>query len=342
MPTARWGYDCGPAWDAVITWLPLALYQYRGDRAHLADNAGAILRHLDYLAGKTGPDGLVSYGLGDWCPAGRQPQEYKAPVPLVNTLASMDSCAKAAAVFGILGQPARQAFAEGLRQGFRQAARTRLVDWSRMEAAGRCQTSQAMALHGGLFDPAEQAEAFRALLGIIRRDGEFLDVGVLGGRVLFHVLADRGAVDLALKMILRPEFPSYGWWVAQGATTLWEDFKRDTAAPNSMNHHFWGDISHFFLRHLAGIHYNPRLAGREADLRPQFAKALSWAEGFHRAPEGEIRVRWERVPDGVSLEARVPAGLAGVLAAPPGYLFADGLSQKPLAAGAYALRAEPA
>ena len=44
----------------------------------------------------------------------------------------------------------------------------------------------------------------------------------------------------AFRMVVRPAFPSYGSWIAQGATSLWEDFLPVNAKPNSRNHHFWG------------------------------------------------------------------------------------------------------
>lgn len=106
-------------------------------------------------------------------------------------------------------------------------------------------------------------------------------VGVLGGRVLFHVLTQFGRSDLAFQMITRPDFPSYGDWVRRGATTLWENFFPEGEQPSSMNHHFWGDISGWFIQALAGIRVNPK--GRsvsEIDLRPSFIPQLSYAEGF--------------------------------------------------------------
>ena len=72
-----------------------------------------------------------------------------------------------------------------------------------MTALGRCQTSQAMAIFYSLFDEGEKPEAFRRLLTFIHEQGDHMDVGVLGGRVLFHVLSAYGYSDLAYKMCIR-------------------------------------------------------------------------------------------------------------------------------------------
>lgn len=343
VPTGGWGFAWGngPAWDCILVYLPYYVHLYRGDLEIVRESSHAILRYLDYVSGIIRPDGLVAIGLGDWCPAGRSSSAYKSPLAFTDTVMCMDICEKASYLFGVLGQTLQKAFADGLREKLYQAARARLLDLNTMTALGNCQTSQAMAIHFGLFTPAERPEAIRVLLDLIGRADNHLDVGVLGARVLFHVLAEAGHVDLALEMIVKPSFPSYGWWVAQGATTLWEFFTQDlnTTRVGSLNHHFWGDISHFFLRHLAGIAYNPHGKGGEADICPKFAERLDFAEGFHQAPEGEIRVRWERQDAAIRLEVTAPKALTGWIRLPDGFQFEDGVCAKPVQSGSYTVQA---
>ena len=341
VPTAGWGYEqwTGPAWDSALIWLPYFTYLYRGDKAILEENAHAILRYLEYLSIKIRDDGLICCGLGDWCPAGRGADQYKSPLYFTDTVISMDMCEKAAYIFGILDKPLHQTFALSLYDRLRTAARNRLVNLRTMTAEGSCQTSQSMAIFYNVFNPAEKPEAFRVLLELIHQANDHLDVGVLGARVLFHVLAEFGQAELALTMIVQPSFPSYGWWLSQGATSLWEDFQTDTLTVTSHNHHFWGDISHFFIRHLAGICCNPNKRGGEVDICPQFVKNLTYAEGYHIAPAGEIRVHWQRKKGGILLKITLPEALSGVLRLPSGYVFEDGLAVKPAVSGQYKVKA---
>jgi len=327
------GWGNGPAWDCVLVWLPYTVYMYRGDKEILRENAHAMLRYLEYLGTKIREDGLLAFGLGDWCPAGCTHSHYRSPLYFTDTVTGMDVCAKAAYMFAELRLTEHEAFARALYERIRASARAKLLDLATMTAEGCCQTSQAMAIYYNLFEPAEKPEALRVLLRLIEQaGGHFTGVGVLGGRVLFHVLAEAGYADLALHMIARPDFPSYGWWVAQGATSLWEQFHETDEY--SYNHHFWGDISHFFIRHLAGIHYKYG----ELVVAPQFAAALDYAEGWHRAPEGEIRVRWERTEGGVALKVAVPEGLRGRVKLPGGFVFEDGTAVKEAETGEYTLR----
>lgn len=340
VPTGGWGFAWGngPAWDNVLVYVPYMTYLYRGDKTILRENAHAILRYLDYLSTRIREDGLVCCGLGDWCPVGRGADQYKSPLEFTDTVLSMDICEKAAYIFGELGMEEQQAFARGLYDRLRRAGRERLLDLSAMTALGRCQTSQAMAIFYSLFDEGEKPEAFRRLLTFIHEQDDHMDVGVLGGRVLFHVLSAYGYSDLAYKMITRPDYPSYGCWLERGATTLRESFFPEDR--DSLNHHFWGDISHWFIRRLAGIHYNPRRKGGEADIRPAFVEKLTFAEGWHEAPEGIIKVRWERTGGEIRLEIQAPETLTGRIYLPAGYLFAgDDLAVKPLRSGVYTVKA---
>lgn len=338
IPTGGWGFVtyCGPAWDNVLIYIPYMTYLYRHDKTILQENAHAIFAYLDHLSSHIREDGLICWGLGDWCPVGRFAHHFKAPNELTDTILSMDMCEKAAFIFGELGMSAQKAFAEQLYRQIRAAARERLLDLQTMTAAGNCQTSQAMAIFYSLFEPGEKPEAFRRLLEFIHAYDDHMDVGILGGRVIFHVLADFGECNLAYRMITRTDFPGYGEWVGRPGGTLREHFL--TTDKYSTNHHFWGDISHWFIRQLAGICYNPHRRGSEADIRPHFVEALRFADGWHMAPEGKIAVHWERDGAGLRLDIEVPQALSGRIVLPKSYVFAeDGLAEKPLAAGSYAV-----
>ena len=201
VPTAGWGFAWGngPAWDCVLFWLPYALMQYRNDLDAVRKNAHAMLRYLDYLTTKIHPDGLVAFGLGDWCPAGRGCGDYLAPLELTDSIMAMDICRKAAEMFRRIGRQKQSAFAAELADAFRQSIRSNLIDWETMLVKGNCQTSQAMALYFHVFEETECTQAFARLMEIIEADGERMNVGVLGGRVLFHVLSAYGQSALALQ-----------------------------------------------------------------------------------------------------------------------------------------------
>ena len=89
-----------------------------------------------------------------------------------------------------------------------------------MTVAGSCEASQSMAIYYGLFKKPERPAAFKRLLEIIHQNGDHMNAGALGMRVLFHVLSEYGQADLAYEMITRKDYPSYGNWIARGATSF--------------------------------------------------------------------------------------------------------------------------
>jgi alpha-L-rhamnosidase len=339
VPTSGWGFQWGngPAWDSVLVNLPYFTYIYRGDRKILEDNATAILRYLNYVDGRLNKKGLVKIGLGDWCHAGRQAGDPKAPLEVTDSITFLDICKKSAYIFGVLGMDLQRDFAQGSAEKVRNNIRKYLVDWGRMTVAGNCQTSQAMAIFYGVFENGERQAAFSVLKELIARENNHLDVGILGARVICHLLSSFGESDLAYEMITRPDFPSYGYWLKKGAASLFEDFRDlgEKTVANikgseiaSLNHHMFGDISGWFIKSIAGINLNPYGNNiNEVKIRPNFIKKLKYAEAFHIAPAGEIRVKWERTGEKITLTLKSPETLTGKITLPPFHTFEDGRSE---------------
>ena len=343
IPTGDHTYDClnGPAWDRAVILIPYYIWKYRNDTKVIEENSHAIIRYLDYLSGKIRDDGLIGYGLGDWSHVGRGAWRYKAPLEMTDTAVSVDMCEKAVRMFKAINKPVQSDFASALKERLKGAARERLLDLNTMTALGNCQTSQAMAIAYNIFEPGEESTAFSRLLQIIQRDGGVMDVGVHGARVLFHVLAAFGHADLAYKMITQSKFPSFGWLLDMGATALWENFmKPETKWVDSRNHQFWGDVSQWFHRWLAGIDYFA--PEKRLNIAPQFVDGIDFADGSFKANEGEIRVFWKKEDENIRLEVSVPDDLNGFIRLPMNYTFKDeelgiGSSVKKLESGNYAV-----
>lgn len=342
IPTGGWGFDWGngPAWDCALVYLPYYTYKLRGDRQIVTENAAAIFRYLHYMNTRRDARGLVAIGLGDWCQPDHAPDQPKSPLIVTDTAICLDIAAKAAELFGVLGMQAEKRYALDLRESLRDAFRRYLIDFSTMTVSGACQTSQAVAIYFELFDKAEKPAAFARLKDFIAQEDGHFDAGMIGLRVLFHVLSDFGEADLAYQMITRPDFPSYGNWVAAGATSLREMFQREGEKAPSLNHHFFGDISSWFIRSVAGIVLNPFEEGCDTlAVRPNFIAGLSYAEAYHQAPAGRIDVKWTRDGQETLLTVNAPDTMTGSIRMPKGWAFVSGVSEMPLASGEYRCKA---
>ena len=334
VPTAGWGFHWGngPAWDCVLVYLPYYAYLYRGETEMITESAESFLSYLRYLRSRVDENGLLAIGLGDWCQVGGK--KPTAPLILTDTVMSMDIANKMADLFDAVSMNEEAAFARSEAAKYKAAIRENLVDFNTMYAVGECQSSQAMCLYYGVFEEAEESAAFDVLLKLIHDRDDHIDVGVLGGRVIFHVLERFGESDLAYKMITREDYPSFGNWLARGATTLWENFFPDKVA--SMNHHFWGDISAWFIKCVAGLRLNPEKHDVNTLLvKPSFIEGLKHATAYHIAPAGRITVAWERKGEELLLSLEIPDRIRANAKLPNGFAFEDGSDCKPVATGLY-------
>ena len=340
IPTSGWGFAWGngPAWDCVLAHLPYYTYLWRGETHMVEESAAAFMAYLRYVRTRADEQGLIHIGLGDWCHT--EVKRPQAPLAVTDTIMSMDTASKMAVLLEAVGMTAEAAYARGEASLYREAIRAHLVDFDTMLVAGECQTSQAMALYYGVFEDSEREAAFDRLLRLIADCDDRMDLGVLGGRVIFHVLSEYGHADLAWRMIVEQGHPSYGDLARRGATTLWESFYPEGAhwGPPSLNHHFWGDVSAWFIKAVAGIRLSPAGGALTCEIKPAFIRALSHAEGYQVTPVGRITSSWKRDGEAILLTVELPDDMAGDIVLPDGYAFADGESCKPAISGTYILR----
>ena len=338
IPTGGWGYHWGngPAWDNVIVYIPYYTYKYCGDRQILEELAAPLMRYLNYLFSRLDGKGLIAIGLGDWCQVGLIEDQFKTPLVVTDTILTCDIAEKAAFIYGELGMEAQKRFALSLAERTRDAFRENLIDKASLTVEGGTQTAQAMALFYGMFTDEEKARALDVLVKYIHEADDHFDTGVLGGKVIYRVLAENGYVDLAYKMITRPDYPSYANWIARGATTLWEAFYPGNGRILSLNHHFWGDVSAWFYIYLAGMKINPTCRDTtEVDIKPCFAEALSEVSAYHDMPDGKISVSWNRNGSKITLAIEAADKLHGKIGLSAGYAFEDGDTEKELKSGNY-------
>ena len=340
VPTGGWGFlwGNGPAWDSVLIYLPYFTALLRDDLRPAREASGAMLRYFHYLRTRLDARGLLEIGLGDWCPSY---PDYMAPLVFTDSTIAYDLANKAAYLFDRLGKTLEAEYCRGFAREMRVAIRENLIeDGDTMRFISGHQSVQAMAIYYGLCDNEdEEQKAFTILLDEIHGKDDHMGVGVLGGRVIFRVLCDFGYQDLAMRMITRPDAPSYGVMIADGLTTLAENVRPPY---DSLNHHFWGDISALMIEYFAGIRINPDKKGADTvAIAPVFPTDMSFAEAYHNSVGGMIKTRWDRREDGeIELSLTIPETVTGEVKAPEGYTV-DGVEVKKAKSGTYIFRRRP-
>ena len=167
----------------------------------------------------------------------------------------------------------------------------------------KTQTALAMCLQLNIFNAEEEREAYATLLDEIGKQNDHFRVGVIGYRYLFDVLVKKGNGDLCFKLITQKSFPSYGYLIDCGATTLWEGFEEYERVNGrltrkdgverilSFNHHFWGGVLAWIYRYIGW------LAVRSADtveIIPTFFNGVDRAEISYSRNGKSISIKWQR------------------------------------------------
>jgi alpha-L-rhamnosidase len=117
------------------------------------------------------------------------------------------------------------------------------------------QTSYALALSFGLVPEPLRLRAGVHLAANVADRGNLLSTGFLGTPCLLDALADSGQADLAITLLLQTRYPSWGYMIEHGATTMWERWNGNAVdrSMNSFNHYALGAVVGFMYRRLGGI-----------------------------------------------------------------------------------------
>jgi alpha-L-rhamnosidase len=304
IPSDGWGYEWGngPDWTSTIAIIPWNIYLFYGDQKLLQDCYGNIKRYVDHIDALY-PTGLTTWGLGDWVPVKSQ-----SPVELTSTayyFADATILAKAAKLFGNNEDYKKYS---ALAQKIQQSFNTKYLDTATCIYGTGLQTEMSVALYWGLVPQAYKAKVAANLAKRVTADGVKLDVGLLGTKAILNALSENGYADLAYQLAARETFPSWGWWIANGATTLYENWPIDAASDISMNHIMFGEIGAWMYKAMGGIKPSPEKPGfKNVVLQPYFVKGLDHFTATHKGPYGEISSAWKRTDSGIIYSVIIPA-----------------------------------
>ena len=300
IPTYKFGYDWGngPNWDNVLVELPYNIYKFTGNKQIILDNKEAIYKYLSTnLVKKLNSDGLLSFGLCDWCEAGSI-LEYvcSTPVEVTDTLAVIDMLNKSISLFEAINELDKVNYCKSFRDDLIDRFRNKWVKDNKVTC--NTQTAQALSIKVGIFDKKDSIEAEKKLVKLIHENDDLMKFGVIGCKVIFDVLTEYGDGNLAIKLISQDRFPSYNYWLNNGATSLWEAFnelednkllRKDGGRVLSLNHHFWGTISAFFYKYIAGIEINPNLTDEnEISIKPYMFEDINHVRCKYQNKDNEI------------------------------------------------------
>jgi alpha-L-rhamnosidase len=302
VPTSDWGYDHhnGPDWVSAIAIIPWELYQFYGDSNALADNYEAIKRYVNLLNRKF-PNYLCNWGLGDWIPI-----KSFAPVEFTSTVFYYQDALILAKTAKLFNKKQDAIYYLALAEKIKTAFNLQYLRENGNYDKG-FQTELSFALYYHLVPENLRAKTAALLAKAVTDGGVHLDVGLLGSKTILSALSDNGYGDLAYQLATLKTYPSWGYWMTQGMTTLPEKWDIGPKSNGSLNHIMFGSISAWFYRGLGGIQPDESQPGfRHIVLRPYIPAGLDSFSAEHESPFGKIRSGWTTQNGKVIYTATIP------------------------------------
>jgi len=319
------GKTFGTGWTDAGIILPWTIWQVYGDTRMLERHWASMTRFMEWRHASTTPEGLgTSLGnpWGDWLNVNEE-----TPIAFIDTCYHALVCGMMAEMAEALGRRT-----EAANYRARRARTQRAFGQAYLKADGTLtistQSAYVIALAAGLVPEKHRATALRALVARIAANDHRMATGFLGTKALLPVLSAHGQHDLAARLFQSRRFPSWGYEVVNGATSVWERWDSYTtehgfngangnqnAAMNSFSHYAFGAVMEWAYRTLAGIDTDgpgyrrivvrprPPAAGSNPENPP-----VHWVKAHYDSINGRIASHWQRAEDGTfELSVTVPA-----------------------------------
>jgi alpha-L-rhamnosidase len=313
-----------PAWGDAITVVPWMVYKFYGDKKILENSYEAMKAWVEYMR-RESKDNLYIFnqngfgGYGDWIAVVESP---KAPISVAYYFYSTSLLAQTAKVLG------RSDDAENynrLAREIQNAFNKKYLNVKTCNYQGATQTANLLPLAFGITpDEYRKKVVDNIATDIVKRD-KHPSTGFLGTGYILPILSNWGYHELAYEVATQTTYPSWGYMVKKGATTIWELWNSDTEPPdqmNSRNHFALGSVVEWYFSYLAGIQPDQTEPGfKHTIIAPMPANGLTWVEAKTETVYGPLWCNWYRTDSGLKIEVSIPPNTRATIRLPvPGMI----------------------
>jgi alpha-L-rhamnosidase len=318
-PTVPNSFDGGmgnAGWADAGVNVPWTLWQAYGDTSVILENYSAMTRYVDYLVATS--NGLIRGGgdYGDWLNL-----DDPTPGELIGTSSVAKGARQLSQMAAAIGNTADAAKYQKLYEDVKSAFAARFV-----AADGKVgtdsQTGYILAFTSDLIPADKVVAAGNHFADTILRRGTHLATGFLGVDGLLPVLTKIGRSDLAYQLLQNTSYPSWGYEIGKGATTIWErwnsikpDGTFNDVGMNSFNHYAYGAVGEWMYRTLAGVSaVEPGY--RKILIAPTPGNGITTSDYRHETPYGEVAAKWKSSADGFTLDVEIPPNTTATIRLP--------------------------
>jgi alpha-L-rhamnosidase len=283
-------YNDNVTWPSSTVIIPESLLDQYADTALVARHYPSMARWMDRMAGYI-KDGLISRDTyGDWCVPPEDSREIhskdaaRKTSPVILATAYYFHCLQLMTRYAmLLDKPEDATRYQALAEQLKAALNKTLYNKEKGYYDNGSQTACVLPLAFGLVPDGERARVFNHLVSKIEGESKgHVGTGLIGGQWLCRVLTEGGRPDLVYRLATNTTYPSWGYMVERGATTVWELWNGDTANPamNSGNHVMLvGDFVIWLYEHVAGIRADAEQPGfKRILMRPCLVGDMTFAK----------------------------------------------------------------
>jgi alpha-L-rhamnosidase len=325
------GQGGAPAWADAGVILPWRMYQNYGDTRVLREHFESARRWVDWVHSRNpdliwrndrgddfgdwlNTDTFILPGMLNWPKTGGAvPNDVFATAFFAY---STEILARMAAVLG-----RKEDAAAYMQQALDiKAAFNRAFVKPDGMIKGDTQAGYALALSFNILpDSLTQPAAAHMLANIARYKGH-PSTGIQGTNRLMLELSRMGYNDVAYQIITTRTFPSWGYEIDQGATTIWERWDGYVSGRGylySLNHYAIGSVGEWIWRNVVGINPDDNQPGyKHIIIHPRPGGGLTWARGQYNSIHGPIVCGWKVSNTGYEMEVSIPANTTATVYIP--------------------------
>ncbi len=299
-----------PGWGDAVAVVPWVVYRWYGDKRILEENYEGIRAWVEYMRGES-EDYIYTWGDDDWGGYGDWIAVVESPRDPIASAYYYYSTKLLSKMAGVLGKTEDQQEYGDLSEKIRKAFNYEYFDAISRQYEGNTQTANLLPLVFGITPEEDRDSVAANIAGDVIERGHHPSTGFLGTPYLLPVMSDFGYHRDAYKTAVQTEYPSWGYMLKQGATTVWELWNSDKEPPeqmNSRNHFCLGSVVEWYYSHLAGIRPDPEQPGfKHSIIHPMPARGLDRAGAKFRTHYGLLSSDWKQNGDRFKLHVKVPA-----------------------------------
>ncbi len=318
-PVNSFGKNYGATgWADAGVIITYELWKQYGDEAIVREMYDSMQLYLDgYLASTNKAGGAGTYG--DWLAYESNDNEIKSILAVAYYAYDALLMSEMAAAIGEAEDAARYL---GVYNTEKQYFNEQFVN----EDGTLIRSEQSVCLYALYLDlpatDASRAAIAKQLTDNIRAKGNKLQTGFLGTKIILETLTEIGETELAYKLLLQHNNPSWLYTVDQGATTMWERWNSYSvengfgeASMNSFNHYAYGAVAGWMYRYMAGI--VPGEDGYKTfTLKPYADRSLGSADATYESVYGAVKSAWRYEGETFYYDCTVPANTTATVMVP--------------------------